>query len=204
MTDNNAIKVILIGETGDGKTNLIRVALGKEFESNSCSTLTSSFYDCKINVNNKNYLYHLWDTNGHETFRSINKIFINQSKIVLIVFSMNNRHSFGEVDYWYNYTKAILGEDGYIIALVGNKSDLFEWEEFLSNEEVEKKAKELNVKYIITSALKDAEGFRKFLDELLEEYINKYHPEEYKDPKTIKIGKEKKNDNNKSKNKCKN
>ena len=53
MTDNNAIKVILIGETGDGKTNLIRVTLGKEFESNSCSTLTSSFYDCKINVNNK-------------------------------------------------------------------------------------------------------------------------------------------------------
>ena len=117
---------------------------------------------------------------------------------------MNNKNSFEQVDYWYNYTKEILGEDGYIIALVGNKSDLFESEEFLSNEVVEKKAKELNVKYKITSALKDAEGFKKFLDELLKEYINKYHPEEYKGPKTIKIEKEKKNDNRKSKNKCKN
>ena len=204
MTDYNNIKVILVGETGCGKTNLIRVTMGYTFEMSLEATLTSWYSQYSIEVNNKKYHCSLWDTNGHEKARHLNKLFIKDSKIVLIVFSMNYHREFEEVDFWYNYTKEILGEDGYIIALVGNKSDLFESEEFLSNEVVEKKAKELNVKYKITSALKDAEGFKKFLDELIEEYINKYYPEEHEAPKTIKIEKEKKNDNRKSKNKCKN
>ena len=54
---------------------------------------------------------------------------------------MTNKHSFEEIDYWYKTTKEILGEDGYIIALVGNKSDLFDCEEYLSDEEIDKKQK---------------------------------------------------------------
>ena len=60
----------------------------------------------------------------------------------MIVFSKISKHSFQEIDYWYKATKEILGEDGYIIALVGNKSDLFEMQE-VSDEEIEEKAKEL-------------------------------------------------------------
>jgi len=201
MSDYNDIKVILVGETGCGKTNLIRVTLGYPFEMSLESSLTSSYTQYSIEVNNKKYQCLLWDTNGHEKARHLNKLFIKDSKIVLIVFSMNYHREFEEVDFWYNYTKEILGEDGYIIALVGNKSDLFEMQA-VSDEEIEEKAKELNIKYKITSAKTDNKGFRKFLDELLEEYINKYHPEEYKDPKTIKIESGKKK--NKDKNKCNN
>ena len=202
MSDINNIKVILVGETGCGKTNLIRVTMGYTFEMSLEATLTSWYSQYSIEVNNKKYQCSLWDTNGHENVRQLNKIFIKDSKIVLIVFSMNYRREFEEVDYWYKTTKELLGEDGYIIALVGNKSDLYEDKNYISEEEIEQKAKELNIKYKITSALKDAKGFKIFLDELLEEYIKKNYPEEYETPKTIKIesGKKKK----KGKNKCNN
>ena len=202
MSDINEIKVILVGESGCGKTNLIRVTVGYTFEMSLEATLTSWYSQYSIEVNNKKYHCSLWDTNGHENVRQLNRLFIKDSKIVLIVFSMNYRREFEEVDYWYNYTKEILGEDGYIIALVGNKSDLYEDKNYISEAEIEEKAKELNIKYKITSALKDAEGFKIFLNELLEEYINKYYPEEHEDPKTIKIESGKKK--NKGKNKCNN
>ena len=66
------------------------------------------------------------------------KKIIKDSKIVLIIFSKINKSSFEKVDYWYNYIKQILGKDQYIIALVGNKNNLFEDMEIIE-EEIEKK-----------------------------------------------------------------
>ena len=201
--DNNPIKILLLGGTNVGKSNLIRIATGRPFE-NEPLFIPNQYYDDSIIINNKRYSYNVWDTEGGENFRSLTKIFFNGSQIVLIVFSMTSKHSFEEIDYWYKTTKEILGEDGYIIALVGNKSDLFESHE-LSYEEIDKKAKELNIKYKITSAKEDSVGFKLFFAQLLEELINKKNKDNSGEIKTsIKLENEKEKFNGKSKNKCKN
>ena len=155
MSDDKAIKIILLGEAGVGKTNLIRVAIGKEFMTNSKSTLTSSYCEAKIEVNKKIYKYYLWDTAGQETYRSLNKLFIKDSKIIIIVFAINDKASFEQVDYWYKSVKELLGDEGYIIVLVGNKSDLYE-EEDVKQQEIEAKANEMKAEYKVTSAYTDA------------------------------------------------
>ena len=58
--------MILLGESGVGKTNLIRIAIGKEFDTNSSATLTSSYCESQITVDKKLYKYYLWDTAGQE------------------------------------------------------------------------------------------------------------------------------------------
>ena len=173
MIEDRGIKVILLGEAGVGKTNLIRVAMGKKFEKNVDATISSAFYGSKIDYNEKTYQYCLWDTAGQEVYRSLNKIFIKDSKIIIIVFSIINRDSFTGIDFWINYVKEILKEDSYIMAIVGNKIDLYD-EQQIPDNEIEKKIKDLGLKSKITSAATDAQGFRKFLNELLKEYINKY------------------------------
>jgi small GTP-binding protein len=193
--DDRAIKIILLGESGVGKTNLIRVAMGNPFERSNHSTITSSYYDSEIIINNKQYSYCLWDTAGQESYRSLNQMFVKDSKIVLVVCAINNKKSFQEIDFWVNYTKETLGNDKYILSLVANKSDLYNEQE-VPDEEVEKKAKELNIKFKITSAAEDAVGFRDFLNKLIEEYINTIYPTELKKPKTFKIEEEKKDDKN--------
>ena len=209
MSDDNGIKVILIGETGVGKTNLIRAILGKEFEASQESSLTSSFYEESIFVNGKQYSYNLWDTAGQEVYRSMNKIFIKGSKIVLIVFAIDSKSSFEQVDFWYNYVKEILGEDGYITALIGNKNDLFEKQE-IPDEEINKKAEELKVKLKVTSSKTDRVGFKEFLEELLTEYIQQnFKQDDNKgdnnvngnQQETFKIENEKGNNNGKGKQK---
>ena len=165
------IKVVLIGESGVGKTNLIRVAIGESFESHTESTLSSSFFESEIIYKNKKYNYSLWDTAGQEVYRSLNKIFIMDSKIVIVVFAINNKKSYEQVDFWINYTKEILTEGNYIMALVGNKSDLYE-EQQISDEEMIKKAEDNKIKFKLTSAREDPVGFTEFLEALLKDFIN--------------------------------
>ena len=199
MSDERSIKVVLLGEAGVGKTNLIRVAMGKPFEKEENSTISSTFFENEVVLNNKKYSYCLWDTAGQEIYRSLNKIFMKESKIVIIVFSIDSRQSFDQIDFWLNYIKEILGNDNYIIGLVGNKSDLF-LNQQISEKEMNKKAEELQVKFKITSAAKDKVGFKEFLEDLLKEYINKYSPQDIGKLDSFKITKEK-DDNDEGDNK---
>ena len=200
MSESKEIKVILLGEEGVGKTNLIRVAMGGTFVKNSKTTLSSAYYDGQIDFNEKTYQYCLWDTAGQEVYRSLNKIFIKDSKIIIIVFSIIRKETFTSVDFWVNYVKEILQNDTYIMALVGNKIDLYDEQE-IPDEEIEKKAKELKLKLGMTSALTDAQGFKKFLKELLEDYIITYNPKEIPHSETFMI-KNKKPKKKNEKDKC--
>ena len=176
MDGSKGIKIILLGETGVGKTNLISVASGGDFDPDNNSSISSSFTQNAFDYNNKRYIFSLWDTAGQERFRSLNQIFIKGSKIIMIVFAIDNQNSFDQINYWVEYVKDILGKDNYILALVANKSDLFE-EQVISDEDIINKAKEYNIKFVITSACSDAVGFKKFIHELIVDYINLIGPE---------------------------
>ena len=170
MSKEKVIKIVLLGESGVGKTNLIQVAIGNPFKKDNEITLSSSYYESNIIIQDKKYLYSLWDTAGQEVYRSMNKLFINDSRIVIIVFAIDDRKSFEEVDFWVNFVRDILEQGKYIMALVGNKSDLFENQQ-IPDEEIKKKGESLGVKVKITSAAEDSVGFKMFLEELLKDFV---------------------------------
>ena len=87
-TDEDDIKIILLGQSGVGKTNLINVFIGKQFDTSTETTSTSYCFEGEYNFNNKPYRYNIWDTAGQEKYRAINKMFIRGSKIILIVYSI--------------------------------------------------------------------------------------------------------------------
>ena len=201
MDGSKGIKVILLGESGVGKTNLINITVGKEFDPYSKSSLSSSFIENILEYKNKQYLYCLWDTAGQERFRALNQIFIKGSKIVMVVFSIENQSSFNQTEYWINYAKEILGEEKYILALVANKSDLYE-EQVVPEDDIIKAAKEYNIKYVITSACSDAAGFRLFVNELIIDYIEMIGLVPEKQSYIKLNNKEDKNNNNTKGKKC--
>ena len=173
--NDRAIKVILLGEAGVGKTNLIRRVMGLDFDKNLTSTVISSYCENDIIIEKLKYSYQLWDTAGQEKYHSLNKLFIKNSKIIIIIFSIDNRASFDKIDFWVNNTKEILGNDSYILSIVGNKSDLYEEQE-IDDKTINEKVKELGIKYKLTSAAMKNSGFPNFLNELLTDYIKKYNP----------------------------
>ena len=177
MNNGTRLKIILLGESGVGKTNIINVALGNEFNPNSLSSVHSSFLEGILEYKNIKYPYALWDTAGQEIYRSLNQIFIKDSKIVIFVYSIENKDSFNQIEFWIKNAKETLGKGKYIMALLGNKSDLID-EQVVPDVDAKNLAKRLNMKLIITSALNDPEGIKNYIRELIIDYINFIYPEE--------------------------
>ena len=172
---SRGIKIILLGESGVGKTNLIRVATGEEFEQNSMSSSSGSYKEgYYISSTKKKYIYHLWDTAGQEAYRSLNKIFIKNAKVVIFVYAIDNEISFKELKYWIELAKAELGDD-FVMGIVANKIDLYE-EQQVKEEVAIEFAKKQKIKFRATSALTEPLGFKSFLEELLIDYIKKIDP----------------------------
>ena len=169
--EEEEIKVILVGETATGKTSLINTSIGLEFKDKTFSTQTNSISKKKITVKNKKYCINLWDTIGQEQFRSLTKIFMKDSKIVIFVYDITRNNTFEQIkEFWYESTKSELG-DAPVMAVVGNKEDLY-YESEVSDDEVEKFTKENNLLFRLTSA-KNPNNFNSFLEELVKIYIKK-------------------------------
>ena len=170
MSDDS-LKVILIGESGVGKTCLINVSTGQGFDTNEKATLTASYLKKTITINKISYVLCLWDTVGQEKLRNLAKIFFKNSKIVIFVYDITNKKSFEALASWERDVKNLLG-DNIVKGVVGNKQDLF-MDEDVTEEEGANYANSINAKFRLVSAKTDPESFNVLLEELLKEYLKK-------------------------------
>jgi len=169
--NQNVIKVILVGDSGTGKTNLISVWSGLEFNSNQLTTTSCSYMQKVIINNGKEYKVNLWDTIGQEKYRSLTKIFMKDSKIVIFVYDITSRESFESLKFWKQTIDDILGH-GPMFGVVGNKIDLY-YDEKVKEEEGEEYSNSIDAKFLITSAKNNSIEFRNYIEELVNEYLEK-------------------------------
>ena len=168
------IKMILLGESGVGKTSIIKRYLEDQFDKNETSTLSMSYVGKTVNIDNKEVRLNIWDTIGQEKYRSISKLFLNETKIVILVYSIDNGDSFKELNYWYDLYKELLGEET-ILGVAGNKMDLY-----LNQEVEEEKAKEFaesrGAIFSLVSAKDNKESIDNYITKLVKAYLNKDNP----------------------------
>ena len=199
------IKVILLGDSGVGKTCIINRYINDEFNPNSKTTLGSNASSKVIKRGQVSYILNLWDTTGQEKYHSITNLFIKGSNIVVLVYSIDLLLSFKGLDYWYKSVQEKLGGNKYVLAVVGSKSDLIknEEEEEVSEEEAKKFAEEKNAIFKLVSSKEDPEGINNLFDTLLDElikknYLNEIENENYVITRKNLVNKEKA----KKKNRC--
>jgi small GTP-binding protein len=171
--DIKELKVILLGEPGVGKTNIISRYLSGSFNQSSNPTIGSTFGEKIIKKEGVTYSLKVWDTTGQERYNSITKLFVKGSHIVILVYSIDNLQSFEKVNFWYNYIKEELQEGKYILGILGNKRDLYEFE-VVSEEDGKKLAQKKNAVFGLVSAKIDVNGIINYFDTILEEYISKF------------------------------
>jgi len=150
--EKNIIKIVVVGESGVGKTSLITQFIDNFFDEELQATTGASFSAKTLSFDNgKSVKIQIWDTAGQERYRSLTKIFFKNSAAVAFIYDITNQSTFEEIkNYWFPQIRESAPED-IVKALVANKYDLFDKEE-VDEESARQLAEENNTLFFLTSA----------------------------------------------------
>ena len=172
IPETSEAKVVLLGDSGVGKTSIINQFANDSFDPNVKPSMSNQFATKIVNISdiNQKVIFEIWDTAGQEKYRSLAKIFYKDARIIIFVYEITNRKSFESLQqYWYQQVNLnCLGNA--IFALVGNKNDLYNRAE-VKNKEAEEWANSIDAIFQTTSALTNT-GINELFDILGKKYFN--------------------------------
>ena len=172
--DENEIscKVVLVGNSGVGKTCIINQYITNVFNEEQLTTTGATYSTKKLFIESKNKTisFEIWDTAGQEKFQSLTKGFFRNAQGIMVVYDKTNSETYQNIKYWTQSIKTHLGSDIESIAviIIGNKIDCKERE--IKKEEAEAYSAQLGYKYFETSA-KTGENVNSTIKYLVKEVL---------------------------------
>lgn len=163
--------IITIGDSGVGKTCLVQRFIGQEFKESHMSTVGIDSMTKKVQKDNKNYLFQIWDTTGQERFATLAKQYLRKAHGVVFVFAYNDRKSYESIHKWLEILKSANSKIEMCFALLGNKADMTKEEKTVTPEEGEKLGQELGMSFFDVSAksgLNIDTSFNYLIDKIIE------------------------------------
>ena len=167
------VKVILIGDSAVGKTNIMSKYLKNQFMEDSKATVGVEFGSKLFNINGHNIKAQIWDTAGQEKYKAITGAYYKGSKGAFVVYDITKKDTFDSVDKWIHDLKST-GDPKMTIMIIGNKLDLEHKREVLK-EQGEEKARSFGCAFLETSAFSGdniEKGFEMMISEIFKKYGN--------------------------------
>ena len=158
-------KIIIIGDSNVGKSNILSRYTKDQFQGNSKATVGVELGTKFVKIEGVGAKLQIWDTAGQERYRSLTSSYYKGCHGCFIVYDITNEASFHSISTWYEQAVKEAGKDVSII-LVGNKCDL-ESERKVSKEQGEEKARSMNASFFETSALSKVN-----IDDIFNEIVN--------------------------------
>ncbi|XP_030379157.1 ras-related protein Rab-18 [Scaptodrosophila lebanonensis] len=168
---DRAIKLLIIGESGVGKSSLIRRFVENKFDENHDVTIGMDFKSKVMNVDGIDYKVALWDTAGAERFRSLTPSFYRKALGAILVYDITNRDSLVKLEAWLAELDSYSDNPNIAIIVVGNKIDK---DRVVDREEGRKFARKHRALFIETSAKCD-----QFVSDVFKEIVEKIVSSEY-------------------------
>ena len=166
------VKVVLVGDSGVGKTNIMSKYLKNEFHEDSKATVGVEFGAKQFTVEGHVIKAQIWDTAGQERYKAITSAYYKGAKGAFIVYDITRKNTFDSVSRWVSDLTATADKKISII-LIGNKSDL-EDQRQVTKEMGEEKANQLQVAFLETSAM-SGENLEKGFQMMINEIYKKNH-----------------------------
>jgi len=167
-------KVVLIGDSGVGKSNLLSRFTRNEFNLESKSTIGVEFATRSIQVDGKTIKAQIWDTAGQERYRAITSAYYRGAVGALLVYDIAKHVTYENVNRWLKELRDH-ADANIVIMLVGNKSDLRHLRA-VPTDDAKQFAAENGLSFIETSALDSSNvelAFQKILTEIYRIVSNK-------------------------------
>uniref|UniRef100_A0A1A9UE43 Ras-related protein Rab-25 n=1 Tax=Glossina austeni TaxID=7395 RepID=A0A1A9UE43_GLOAU len=160
-------KVVLLGDTSVGKSNLVSRFTRNEFNLESKSTIGVEFATRSVKVDGRTIKLQIWNTAGQECYRAITSAYYRGAVGALLVYDIAKRMTYKNVDRWLQELRYHVDRD-IVIMLVGNKSDLTDLRS-VTIDEAKQFAELKDLSFIQTSALASTNveaAFQKLLAEI--------------------------------------
>ncbi len=148
--DSLTFKIIIVGNSGVGKTSITNNAVKNVFFESYKATIGMEIFSLFVKVNHKIIKLQIWDTCGQEIYRSLITNFYRNSSLAIIVYSIDKKNSFKDIELWLKELRLYSSPDIKVI-LIGNKSDLKDKRE-VNYEEGHELAEKFGIKFYETSA----------------------------------------------------
>ena len=169
-----SFKLIVIGDSGVGKSCLTNNAVKNVFDDSYNATVGFEFSTFNVKVNDKVVKLQIWDTCGQELYRSLITNFYRNSSLAIMVYAINSKESFDNIDMWLRELRTHSNPDAKVF-LIGNKVDL-ENDRKVTKEQGEQFCKENKINGFMESSAKTGinvqKVFLKAAELLYEDYIN--------------------------------
>ena len=129
MSEIESFKVVLVGESGVGKTSIITQFIDQTFQEDQQSTTGGTFSTKSVVCDGGKVLkFEIWDTAGQERYRALTKMFYKDANAAVLVYDITRKDSFEELQtYWAEQIKEC-SPPNIILAIAANKSDLYQME----------------------------------------------------------------------------
>lgn len=165
------IKIVLIGNTSVGKTNLLSRYTKNEFKYGSKPTIGTDFHSKTISQSNTNIKIQFWDTAGQEKYNSLTSAYYKDAHGIIIVYDITKLESFQNCQKWLSDVESQSTEK-LVFLLIGNKSDLVKDREVKIEDGV-KFARDHGMRFMEVSALSNegncvGEAFQIVVADILE------------------------------------
>lgn len=166
-------KLVLLGESGVGKTSIASIFCGKGFNDFQDSTIGAAFQTQKVEFDNRTIRFEIWDTAGQERYHSLAPMYYRGAKSAIVAYDITNVSSFDRAKSWVKELQET-SDVNIVIALAGNKCDI-ESRRVIQTETAEKYADDNGLFFFETSAkmsININEIFRKIAENIPYETIN--------------------------------
>ena len=180
--------ITLLGESKVGKTSIISVLKGFQFEDVTLLTMGIDNFTQDAEINGKKCIFKIFDTAGQERYKSISTSIIKQSDGFLLVYAIDDKDSFDKINEWIQAIEDEVNLSNKAIYIVGNKIDIENRK--ITYEQGKKLSDDKNVDYFETSA-KTGKGIKEVFQQIYEKIYNLNKDKQNKNKK-LKIKKKKK------------
>ncbi|KAG6546113.1 hypothetical protein Mapa_012145 [Marchantia paleacea] len=161
---NLRIKLVLLGDSGVGKSCIVLRFVRGQFDPSSKVTVGASFLSQTIALQDSTTVkFEIWDTAGQERYASLAPLYYRGASAAVVVYDITSPDSFQKAQFWVKELQKH-GSPGIVMALVGNKADLHESRE-VACEDAQVYA-ETNGMFFIETSAKTADNVNQLFEEI--------------------------------------